>query len=187
MKYFVTGATGFIGKHVALQLAQQGHEVNALARNPKTTNGMADQNIKLWEGDILDKESMRKPMMRADGVFHIAGWYKVGVKDKSMAHDINVQGTRNVLELMGELEIPKGVYTSTLAVFSDTKGQQVDENYRHNGPWLSEYDRTKWLAHYEVALPMILDGLPLVIVQPGVNYGPGDTSSVGKLLRQYLR
>ncbi|MBI4258417.1 MAG: NAD-dependent epimerase/dehydratase family protein, partial [Thaumarchaeota archaeon] len=107
--------------------------------------------------------------------------------DKSMAHDINVQGTRNVLELMRELGIPKGVYTSTLAVFSDTKGQQVNENYRHNGPWLSEYDRTKWLAHYEVALPMILDGLPLVIVQPGVNYGPGDTSSVGKLLRQYLR
>ncbi len=93
-----------------------------------------------------------------------------------MVERIHVQGTRNVLELMRELDIPRGVYTSTLAVFSDTKGRLVDETYRHNGPWLSLYDRTKWLAHYRVAEPMIRQGLPLVIVQPGLVYGPGDTS-----------
>src|SRR5260370_40150937 len=77
---------------------------------------------------------------------------------------------------MRELEIPKGVYTSTLAVFSDTHGRVPDETYRDDGPWLTEYDYSKWLAHYQVALPMIEAGLPLVIVQPGVIYGPGDTS-----------
>ena len=88
---------------------------------------------------------------------------------------------------MRELRIPKGVYTSTLAVFSDTRGKAVDETYRHDGPWLSEYDRTKWLAHYQVALPLIEQGLPLIIVQPGVVYGPGDNSIMGETFRKYLQ
>src|SRR5439155_5217241 len=100
---------------------------------------------------------------------------------------INVQGTRNVLELMRDLGIPKGVYTSTLAVFSDTHGRLVDERYHYDGPHLSEYDRTKWVAHYQVADPLIAAGLPLVIVQPGLIYGPGDTSSVRTTLIQYLQ
>jgi N-acetylglutamate synthase-like GNAT family acetyltransferase len=79
------------------------------------------------------------------------------------------------------------VYTSTINVFGDTEGWVGDESYRHSGPWLSEYDRTKWKAHYEVAVPMIGAGLPLVIVQPGAVYGPGDPSVIGNLLRQYLR
>jgi nucleoside-diphosphate-sugar epimerase len=142
------------------------------------------------QGDVTEKESMREAMRGADGVFHIAGWYKLGVRDpkaKSAGERINVQGTRNVLELMRELAIPKGVYTSTLAVFSDTHGRMVDESYRYDGPHLSAYDRTKWVAHYEVAEPMIAQGLPLVIVQPGLIYGPGDTSSVRTTLIAYLK
>ena len=88
---------------------------------------------------------------------------------------------------MRELGIPKGVYTSTIAVFSDTHGRLVNETYVYNGPHLSEYDRTKWVAHYEVADPMIAAGLPLVIVQPGVVYGPGDTSTVRGTLIHYLK
>jgi nucleoside-diphosphate-sugar epimerase len=89
---------------------------------------------------------------------------------------------------MKELRIPKGVYTSTLAVNGDTHGKLVNESYRTpGGPWLSEYDRTKWVAHHEVAEPMIADGLPLVIVMPGAAYGPGDTSALGETLEMYLR
>ncbi|GCE21315.1 NAD-dependent dehydratase [Dictyobacter kobayashii] len=130
---------------------------------------------------------MREPMRGTDGVFHIAGWYKIGVKDKSAGEKINIQGTRNVLELMQELGIKKGVYTSTLAVNSDTHGQEVDESYHFTGRPLSEYDRTKWVAHYEVADPMIAAGLPLTIVMPGVIYGPEDTSSVRTTFIQYLQ
>ena len=79
--------------------------------------------VKLFKGDVTDKESMREAMQGVDGVFHVAGWYKIGVKDKSDGERVNVQGTRNVLELMQELNIPKGVYTSTCAVNSDTHGQ----------------------------------------------------------------
>ena len=187
MKYFVTGATGFVGGRVARQLVEAGHEVVVVVRNPAKAKDLADLGIAVHQGDITDKESMRGPMAGIDGVFHIAGWYKVGVKDKSEGEKINIQGTRHVLELMKELDIPKGVYTSTLAVFSDTGGRLVDETYRYNGPHLSEYDRTKWVAHYEVADPMIEAGLPLVIVQPGLIYGPGDTSNVRTTFIQYLQ
>lgn len=187
MRYFITGATGFIGGTIARQLIEAGHQVVALVRTPSKAADLANLGAELHEGDITDKESMRAPMRGADGLFHIAAWYKVGLRDSSMAERMNVEGTRNVLELMREMAIPRGVYTSTLAVFGDTHGKVVDESYYDPGPWLSEYDRTKWLAHYKVALPMIKEGLPLVIVQPGLVYGPGDTSSIHDVWVQYLK
>ncbi len=187
MRYFLTGATGFIGSRLAKALVANGHEVVALVRHTSQAAPLAEAGITLAVGDITDKESMRLPMAGADGVFHLAAWYKIGAQDSTMAERINVTGTRHVLELMRELGIPKGVYTSTLAIFSDTHGRMVDENYRYDGPHLSEYDRTKWLAHYQVAVPMAAAGLPLVIVQPGLVYGPGDTSAVATTFKRYLQ
>jgi nucleoside-diphosphate-sugar epimerase len=187
LKYFVTGATGFIGGRVARQLLAAGHSVIALARDPGKAADLATLGATIARGDVTDRSSMRAPMRGADGVFHLAGWYKVGTKDKRPGAAINIEGTRNVLEVMRELGIRKGVYTSTLAVNSDTHGKLVDESYRYDGPHLSEYDRTKWVAHYEVAEPMIAAGLPLVIVMPGLVYGPGDTSQMGVALMRYLK
>lgn len=185
MKYFVTGATGFVGGRVARQLIADGHEVVALVRSPQKAQDLAALSVQLAQGDVTDKASMRAPMTGVDGVFHIAGWYKVGVRDTSEGQAINVDGTRNVLELMQELGVPKGVYTSTLAVNSDTHGQLVDETYRYRGPHLSEYDRTKAEAH-RIAEAFIAAGLPLVIVMPGLIYGPGDTSSLRTYLIQHV-
>ena len=125
-------------------------------------------------------------MAGADGVFHIAGWYKIGARDRSQGERINVLGTQNVLDMMAELGIARGVYTSTLAVNSDTHGREVDETYRYTGEHLTVYDRTKAEAHH-IAERFIAGGLPLVIVQPGLIYGPGDTSSVRTTLIQYLQ
>jgi nucleoside-diphosphate-sugar epimerase len=187
MRYFLTGATGFIGGRIARQLIDAGHQVAAIARTPSKAQHLVDLGVEVHPGDITDASSMRGPMTGADGVFHVAAWYKVGARDTRMAESINVGGTRNVLELMEELAIPKGVYTSTLAVSSDTRGRVVDETYRHYGPWLSEYDRTKWMAQYQVAEPMIAAGLPLVIVQPGLVYGPGDSGVTHSTLVDYLQ
>lgn len=186
MKYFITGATGFIGGRLARQLRKAGHEVIAVVRNPAKAQDLAQLGVTLHQGDVTEKESMRSPMTGVDGVFHVAGWYKVGVRDKSQAYAINVEGTRNVLELMKELKIPKGVYTSTLAVNSDTHGVEADESYHFTEKHISVYDATKAEAH-DVAVKMIKEGLPLVIVQPGLVYGPGDTSSVRVSLIQYLK
>jgi nucleoside-diphosphate-sugar epimerase len=186
MKYFLTGSTGFIGGVLARQLREAGHEVIAVVRNPTKAQDLAQLGVTLHQGDVTDKESMREAMMGVDGVFHVAGWYKVGVRDKSQAYAINVEGTRNVLELMKELKIPKGVYTSTLAVNSDTHGVEVDESYHFTGKHISVYDKTKAQAH-DLAVSMMNQGLPLVIVQPGLVYGPGDTSSVRTTLISYLK
>jgi nucleoside-diphosphate-sugar epimerase len=185
MKYFITGATGFVGGVLARKLREQGHEVHASVRSPEKTKDLKALGIRVFKGDVTDKESMREAMTGTDGVFHVAGWYKIGTRDKSGGEKVNIQGTRNVLELMEELKIPKGVYTSTLAVNSDTHGKTVDETYHFTGKHLSEYDRSKAAAH-EVAREFIANGLPLVIVQPGLIYGPGDTSSVRESLINFL-
>ncbi len=187
MRYFVTGGTGFIGGHLIRQLRADGHEVVALVRTPSAALELEELGVELVRGDILDAASLRHPMAGADCVFHLAAWYRVGARDRAIAEAINVDGTRNVLAAAGAAGVSRIVYTSTIAIFGDTGGRRVDESYRHDGPWLSEYERTKWVAHYEVALPMIADGLPLVIVQPGYVYGPDDHSNVGDVLRDYLR
>ena len=178
MRYFLTGATGFVGSAVAHQLLEQGHQVNAIIRYPQKAVELKKLGADLYVGDVTDKESMRAAMQGVDGVYHIAGWYKIGAhKDRDRGKKVNVQGSQNVFELMKELKIRKGVYTSTLAINSDTHGKLVDETYRFTGKHISEYDRTKAVAH-ELAKNFIADGLPLVIVMPGLIYGPGDTSTV---------
>lgn len=186
MRYFLTGATGFVGGYLVRQLREAGHEVRCLVRNPAAAHALVQQGATLHAGDVTDKASMREPMSGVEGVFHVAGWYKVGARDQRPAAPTNIDGTRNVLELMRELEIPKGVYTSTLAVNSDTHGQLANESYRFAGTHLTEYDRTKAAAH-ALAEAMIAQGLPLVIVMPGLIYGPGDTSSVRQMFVQFLK
>ena len=185
-KYFVTGATGFIGGEIVKQLIGRGHKVAALVRSPERATMLKALGVEIHPGDITDRETLKTPMTGVDGVFHVAAWYKVGVKEP-LADQINVDGTRNVLQTMRALEIPRGVYTSTLAVFSDTKGLVPDETYRYDGPHLSHYDRTKWIAHYRVAQPKMDEGLPLSIVMPGLVYGPGDTSGMHTALVDLLR
>jgi nucleoside-diphosphate-sugar epimerase len=188
MKYFLTGATGFVGGYLAKLLRSKGHDVVALVRSPDNANTLSEIGCTLAKGDVTDKESMRAAMTGCDGVFHVAGWYKIGARRKSRAEGtrINMDGTRNVLELMKELGIKKGVYTSSLAVNSNTKGMLVDETYHYEGPHISHYDFTKAEAH-KIALDFMKKGLPLVVVMPGLIYGPGDTSSVRTTLIQYLK
>lgn len=187
MKAFVTGGTGFIGQYLVRKLIERGYEVHALARSPQSAATLADMGATVVPGDITDTASMRPGMEGSDVVFHLAGWYKIGEPDWMQAEAINVGGTRKVLRLAHELGVPKIIYTSTVAVFGDTEGQLVDESYFKGGPFLSEYDRTKWLAHYKVALPLIEKGAPIIIVMPGMVYGPGDTSILAEMMRLFYR
>jgi nucleoside-diphosphate-sugar epimerase len=186
MKYFLTGATGFVGGSLAKQLRNAGHEVIAIVRNPDKAGDLKSIGVTVIKGDVTDKESMREAMRGCDGVYHVAGWYKVGAKDKTQGYQINVVGTKNVLELMKELSIPKGVYTSTLAINSDTHGELKDESYHFTGKHISEYDKTKAEAH-TIAEQFIKEGLPLVIVMPGLIYGPDGTSMSDDALRLFLQ
>lgn len=175
MEYFVTGATGLMGTHVVRELVDRDHEVLALTRSRPNASHLPDE-VTVVEGDVTDKESLRDPMEGVDGVFHIAGWVSMGPGPWNVetAERINVDGTRKVLELLEELDISKGVYTSGLGIYPGTTDEPYDESYDPDCPTFAVYVRTLWEAHYEVARPMMEDGLPLVIVLPGTVYGPID-------------
>jgi nucleoside-diphosphate-sugar epimerase len=175
-----------VGGVLARRLVSAGHIVRAVVRTPAKAHDLSAIGVEVHQGDVTEKGSMRRPMTGVDGVYHVAGWYKIGARDKDEAVRINVDGTRHVLELAQELQVPRVVYTSTLAVNSDTHGRVVDESYRFTGRHLTVYDRTKADAHH-VAESFIARGVPVVIVQPGLIYGPGDTSSVRTTLLEFLQ
>lgn len=187
MKAFVTGGTGFIGRSLVRQLVARGYEVRALVRSEKGAAEMHALGALVVPGDVTDRDSMRAAMRGCDVVFHLAAIYDYSPGALAQCATINVEGTRNVLGLAHELRVPRTVYTSSLAVFGDTHGELPDETYRSDGPFLTEYDRTKWQAHYEVAEPLIRQGAPIIIVMPGAVYGPGDESWMADAMRLFHR
>lgn len=188
MKVFVTGGTGFIGGQVAQQLRERGDEVVCLVRNPAKAMRLRELGCELVDGDLGDERAIRSGMEGCDAVIHAAAVYEVGIpaSQRPAMREANVGGTERVLGAALEARIPKVVYVSTVGVFGNTHGRIVDESYEHPAQeFTSAYEETKWEAH-QVAKRMIGEGLPCVIVQPGGVYGPGDTSSVGQLLDQFL-
>jgi nucleoside-diphosphate-sugar epimerase len=189
MRAFVTGGTGFVGHHLVQDLLARGWDVTALVRTLDRARTLPAA-ARPVPGNVTQPATMRSAMRGADAVFHVAAWYTIGVKpkDRERMRRINVEGTRQVLELAGSLGIPKIVYTSTVAVLGHTRGQIADESYRRQDTlFTSEYEHTKYLAHFEVAVPLQQQGLPLIIVCPGLVYGPGDTSQFAPVLRAYAR
>jgi len=188
MKYFITGATGFIGGRLARQLAQAGHHVVAIVRDPAKATDLAALGVELRKGDVTDRASLREAMPGADGVFHLAGWYAIGSLDAAKMQAINVDGARHTLELAAELGVPKIIHTSTVGVFGNTRGKIMDESYYAGKEAMgSEYERTKWAAHYEVAVPLQKKGAPVIIAQPGGVTGAGDTSPHVQTFESFLQ
>jgi len=188
MRVFVTGATGFIGGHVARKLRERGDEVRALVRNPDKGRALLDTGAELVAGDLSDAEAIRAGMEGCDAVMHGAAVYEVGIpaSQRDAMTEANVRGTENVLGAAKDAAIDKVVYISTIAAFGNTGGEVVDESYVHPGAaFTSHYERTKHDAH-EVAKRLISEGLPCVIVQPGGVYGPDDHSQLGNLIHQLL-
>lgn len=181
MRFAITGATGFLGGVLARQLRDHGHDVVALVRDPARASELEEAGVELVTGDLDDAAALDRLCEGADGLFHVAGWYKVGSRNPDEGRRVNVDGTRNALEAARRNGVPRVVYTSTLAVNSDTGGRVVDESYRFTGRHVSVYDETKAAAH-DLAVEYATDGLDVVILQPGVIYGPGDTSQIGAML-----
>jgi dihydroflavonol-4-reductase len=183
---FVTGATGFVGSRVAEKLRERGDEVVCLVRKPAKAAGLEAMGCRLVEGDLSDQAKIRAAMEGCDAVFHLAADYRVGVRTSEYPkmRDTNIGGTTRVIDAAVDAGAKKIVYVSTIAAFGNTRGETVDEAYRHpEDSYTSEYERTKVEAH-KVALDRIADGAPVVIVQPGGIYGPGDHSAVGSQIEQ---
>jgi dihydroflavonol-4-reductase len=186
VKAFVTGGSGFIGEHLVRKLRERGDEVTALVRNPNRGATLRRLGCELVEGDLSSPDAIRAGLEGCDSAFHAAAVYKVGVPktEREPMFDANVHGTERVLDAAIDAGVKRIVYVSTVNVFGNTKGEVVDESYkRPEDGFLSCYDETKYRAH-EVALDRIAKGAPIVIVQPGGVYGPGDHSEIGNIIDQ---
>jgi nucleoside-diphosphate-sugar epimerase len=181
MRAFVTGATGFLGGRLVPRLRERGDEVAALVRDPARAAGL---DAELVQGDLSDRGRLAEQIRGAEAVFHLAAVYKVGIPRSARAamFEANVRGTEHVLDAAVDAGVPRIVYVSTVNAFGNTHGSVVDETYeRPGGDYVSTYDQTKHLAHL-AAEERIARGAPVVIVQPGTIYGPGDHSELGAQL-----
>ncbi|MGH9895306.1 MAG: NAD-dependent epimerase/dehydratase family protein, partial [bacterium] len=145
-----------------------------------------DLGCEVVKGDLNSAGAFRKSMPGCDGVFHIAGVYKVGIpeSERRVMHETNVRGTELALDAALDARVPKIVYVSTANAFGNTGGKIVDETYRRPGhDFVSYYDETKYRAHL-AAEHRIAKGAPIIIVQPGGVYGPGDHSLVGDIIER---
>src|SRR5690349_9527802 len=188
MKIFLTGGTGFIGSHIAQQLRDRGDEVRALARSAEKGRDLEAIGCEVVLGDLGDAAAIASGMQGCDAVIHGAAVYEVGIpaSQHEAMHQANVEGTERVLGTALEQKIPKVVYISTVAVFGNTRGEVVDETFEADGKsFTSYYEQTKYEAH-QVAKRLIGEGLPLVIVQPGGVYGPGDHSELMNMTKMVL-
>jgi len=188
MNVFVTGATGFVTGTVALHLLARGDAVRALVRDPARAWTLERAGATLVPGHLGDEEALRRGMAGVDGVVHGAAIYEVGVPPlrRPAMYETNVIGTERVLAAASAAGVSRVAYVSTCGVFGNTRGRVVDETYTRSGPYTSYYEETKVRAH-ESALQFAERGLPVSIAQPGGVYGPGDTSGLGGLMREFVR
>src|SRR5262249_10492648 len=137
MRAFLTGGTGFIGGKVAGILRGRGDDVVALVRSPEKATALGELGCDLVQGGVGEGEG-------ADGVFHVAGDYRVGVtrEDCDEMRAVNVDGTRTVLQAAHDANVGRTVYVSTVGIFGNTHGQLVDETFRRDESkgFLSCYD-----------------------------------------------
>jgi len=196
MTTLVTGATGFLGSHVARLLIERGDRVRVLVRSASVgrlaevlpANGPV-HGIERAVGDLRDLASLYRAMQDVDVVYHVAADYRLWARRPADIYDSNVNGTRNVLQAARRGRVAKVVYTSTVGTVAVPRGHALpDENTRTSlGEMIGHYKRSKWLAEQE-ALQAAADGLPVVVVNPTTPVGPGDAkpTPTGRIIVDFL-
>lgn len=187
MKIFITGATGYVGNQLAHELALQGKELNILVRDIHAANLPGCNNIKLFKGDITDRKSIALAIKDCTHVYHCAAIAKLALADRNAFFDVNVQGTRNILEASLNANVQKLVFTSSAAVFGPTLTIPFTENSSRIEPFESDYDHSKYLAE-NLVREFVTRGLNAVIVNPSRVYGPGPAtySNAVNRMMQYI-
>jgi len=194
-RVFITGGGGFLGVAVVRRLLARGDDVVALARSDAAAGTLlalaaaAGGSLTIARGDVTDVAALDAAVKGADVALHVAGAYRIGIKssERPAMFETNVEGTCSVLDAAAAAGVSRIVYVSTVGVFGNTHGQVVDETYeRPDRDFLSYYDATKFLAH-TFAAERAAAGVPIVTVQPGAIYGPGDHSELGQQIDQARR
>lgn len=180
MKILVTGGTGFTGGHLVSRLIQQGHTVRVLARKTSNVKPLERINVELVYGDIIDKNAVKEAIKGIDYVYNIAALFrKAGVPDR-MYREVNVEGTRNILDVSREEGVKRIVHCSTIGVLGHIGDPPADEKTAYNPGDI--YQETKCEAEKLALSYHQKYKVPVVVARPAAIYGPGDTRML-KLFR----
>lgn len=181
----VTGASGFIGAHVVRELLARDVRVRALVLRGDPAPNLRGLAVERFDGDVCDRESLALAMRGVDHVFHLAAVYQLWTRDRTLMHRVNVEGTRNVLEVARTNGVQRVIHTSSIARFG---GQGLDRQATEESPFAlgstgDVYAKSKADAH-EVAVLAARAGQDVVIVAPTGPIGPGDfaPTPTGRLL-----
>lgn len=181
----VTGASGFLGWHVARLLRERGHSVRALCR-PQSE--LREIEVERVTGDLREPVSLRRAVEGCELVFHVAADYRLWSKHPQELYASNVEGTRNLLEAAAQAGVKRIVYTSTVGCIGMRPNQVGDETTPVTlADMAGHYKRSKWLAE-QVALEKARAGAPVVIVNPTAPIGDHDwkPTPTGKILVDFL-
>jgi dihydroflavonol-4-reductase len=189
MKTLVTGATGFLGSHVARALVARGEDVRALVRASSDLRALDGLNAERFAGDLRNPTSLAGALEGVTRVFHVAADYRLWARDPREIYESNVTGTQNLLDAARHTGVERFVYTSTVATVAvpregglpnEATKSSVDEMIGH-------YKRSKFEAE-QCAARAAESGLPVVIVNPTTPVGPGDwkPTPTGKIIVDFL-
>ncbi len=191
MKVFLTGATGFVGSHVAQAYAAQGALLRLLTRSSSNLDGIADlpADTAAVRGDLREPEALRSALEGCDAVVHVAADYRLWVPDPVEMYRSNVDGTRDLLRIARELGVPRVVYTSSVATMGfQSDGAIVDESTPVSlANMIGHYKRSKFLAE-QVAIEAARAGQHVVILNPTTPVGAADRkpTPTGRIIVDFL-
>src|SRR5580658_3632177 len=188
MTTLVTGASGFLGSHVARQLVSRGENVRVLMRPSSTNRAVGDLSLEYVTGDLRDPASLDRAMAGIQYVFHVAADYRLWARKSREIYDSNVGGTKNILAAAKRAGVDKFIYTSTVATIAVDRPQLPNESTDAKlEEMIGHYKRSKWMAEQEV-LCAATEGLPAVVAMPTTPVGPWDwkPTPTGKIILDFL-
>jgi dihydroflavonol-4-reductase len=188
MRLFLTGATGFVGAHVAQMAALQGAELRLLTRSSSNTKNLPI-GAEIVVGDLREPEKFASALAGCDALIHVAADYRLWVPDPAEMYKANVEGTRELLRLAREAGVRRVVYTSSVATMGFKKdGTIVDEETPvSEADMIGHYKRSKWMAE-QVAMEAARAGQQVIILNPTTPIGSLDTkpTPTGRIVVDFL-
>jgi len=187
-RVLVTGATGFIGSAVTRALVADGHSVVALVEPGAPLAALDGLNVERTDGDLRDELAVRRAMTGCQAVFHVAALYRFWSRNPREFYEVNVGGTRTIMDAARTVGVEKVVYTSTVGTLGLDHGRPATElDYPDVGHLFGSYKRSKYVAEHEF-LRAAAEGLPVSLVLPTFPLGPGDRAPTpsGRLILDFL-
>jgi len=190
MLVFLTGATGFVGSHVARSLAAQGADLRLLVRPASDLRNIQELQAERVIGDLRDTASLKKAVAGCDVIFHVAADYRLWVRDPEQMYRSNVEGTRAILEAARENRVRRVVYTSSVATMGfQSNGHLADEDSPVSlASMIGPYKRSKFMAE-EIAVEAGRSGMDVVVVNPTTPVGERDIkpTPTGRIVVDFLK